>query len=313
VPAYVALSAIWGASFLFIKVADRALGPNEVALGRVSIGAIALCVLLAARRERLPRSPRVWGHLAFVALTGNAVPFTLFALGEKHVSSVLAGLWNATTPLMTLLITLVVLRAERPTRQRTSGLLLGFVGVIVLLGPWTGLSGGALDGDIACGVAALMYGVMITYMRRFVSPLGLSPVSTAAAQLICASAELALTLPVAAHTPGHLTASIVLSMVALGALGTGLAFVLSHRLIARAGATTASTVTYVMPLWSTTLGLAVLGEYLHWYEPVGAAIVLVGVAKSQQLRQALRGVRDRRRDVREPVASGEALAQRSSG
>ncbi len=304
-PSYLALSAIWGSSFLFIKVADRALGPNEVALARVAIGAFVLCLLLAVRRQALPPA-RVWGHLAFVALVGNAIPFTLFAFGETHVSSVLAGLFNATTPLMTLLVALVVLRGERPSRNATLGLWLGFVGVLVILGPWSGVHGGALAGDIACLVAALMYGVMITYTRRFVSPLGLAPVSLAAAQLICATGELTLTLPLFARSPGHITASVALSLLALGALGTGLAFALSHHLIATAGATTASTVTYIMPLWATTLGVVVLGEKLTWYEPIGAVIVLAGVAMSQQLWGSVRAARARRAAL--PVTAGPPAA-----
>ena len=160
---------------------------------------------------------------------------------------------------------------------------------------------------IACLVAALMYGVMITYTRRFVSPLGLAPVSLAAAQLICASGELALTLPLFARSPGPITPSVALSLLALGALGTGLAFALSHHLIARpAGATTASTVTYIMPLWSTTLGVVVLGEALTWYEPIGAVIVLAGVAMSQQLWGSVRAARARRAAL--PATAGPPAA-----
>lgn len=282
IPPFLALSAIWGSSFLLIKVADRALPPTSVAFARVSIGAATLLAIAAIGRVRLPAGRRVWGHLAVVALIANVLPFTLFAYGETKISSVLAGIWNATTPLMTLLVVLVALQEERPTRERALGLGLGFLGVLCLLGPWAGLGGGALRGDLACLGAAALYGVAFVYIRRFLTPLRLSGVTLALGQLICATVELAVVVPFVGHRQGPVTAVVVLSLVGLGALGTGLAYVLSYRLIAVAGATTASTVTYVIPLFATVLGIAVLGEGLSWNEPLGAAIVLAGVAVSQR-------------------------------
>src|SRR5580704_7075424 len=96
---YVLLSAIWGTSFLLIKVADRQLAPLQVVLARMALGAATVLVVLLIRGERLPSGKRTWAHLAFLAVISNAVPFSLIAYGETHISSVLAGLWNATTPL----------------------------------------------------------------------------------------------------------------------------------------------------------------------------------------------------------------------
>lgn len=287
-PAFVALSAIWGSSFVLIKVADRALSPTEVALGRVGVGAIVLLIALAVSHEALPRGMRVWGHLAFIGLIGTAVPFTLFAYGEQHISAVLAGIWNATTPLMTLLAALVLLDDERPTPTRVAGLAIGFLGAIVLLGPWSGLGGGALRGDLACLAAAAMYGIAFPYAKRYLSPRGISPTGLATGQLVCACAELAIIVAIVGSAPGHITPAVAASVLALGALGTGFAYVLYYGLIAKAGATTASTVTYVIPIFSTVLGIVVLGESLQWNEPVGALIVLGGVAVSQGLAVPLR-------------------------
>ncbi len=281
-----ALSAIWGASFLFIKVADRALPPTGVALARVAVGALTLLGMLAVQRRALPRRRRTWAHLAVVALIGNALPFSLIAYGETQISSILAGIWNATTPLLTLLVAIVVL-GEQPTRTRTLGLAVGFAGVVCLLGPWSGVSNGALEGDLACLAAAALYGVAFPYTRRYLSPLGLPASTLAAGQLICASFELALLALLIGGGVGHVSLAVVGSVLALGALGTGIAYVLSYRLIERAGATTASTVTYVVPLFATVLGIVVLGERLTWNEPLGAAIVLLGVAVSQDRLPAL--------------------------
>jgi drug/metabolite transporter (DMT)-like permease len=116
---FVTLAAIWGSSFLCIKVLGRHWPAFDVALGRVLLGAVFLLAVLAIRRERLPRGA-VWRHLAIVGLLMNAIPFSLFAYGETKVSSILAGLWNATTPLMTLLVLLTVMRDEPLTGRRTA-------------------------------------------------------------------------------------------------------------------------------------------------------------------------------------------------
>jgi drug/metabolite transporter (DMT)-like permease len=290
-PPFVALSAIWGSSFLFIKVADRAVPPVGVALVRVVVGAATLLCVLGVQRFSLPRGRRTWAHLAVVALIGNVLPFSLIAYGETQISSVLAGIWNATTPLLTLLVAMAILREERPTRSRTLGLAIGFVGVVCLLGPWSGLSGGGLLGSLACFGAAALYAIAFPYTRRYLTPLAVPAASLAAGQLVCASLELAVVTPLLDPHVGHVTPAVVGSLLALGALGTGIAYVLSYGLIQRAGATTASTVTYVIPVFATALGIIVLGESLQWNEPVGAAIVLLGVAISQGRLAGLAGAR----------------------
>jgi drug/metabolite transporter (DMT)-like permease len=156
---------MWGTSFLFIKVAVAELPPVYVAFGRIALGAVTLVVLLAARRERLPRDPRLWGHLALLGLIVNTIPFTLFAYAEERVSSVLAGIWNGAAPLTTLAVTLIALPSERPTRQRIVGLLIGFVGVLVVLGPWHGVGGASLTGQLMLFGAVTCYGIAFNYIR----------------------------------------------------------------------------------------------------------------------------------------------------
>jgi drug/metabolite transporter (DMT)-like permease len=276
----VVLSGIWGASFLFIKVGDRAFAPLQVAFARCSLGALALLVMLAIRRERLPRGRETWTHLFLIAVLFNSVPFALFAWGETEVSSVVAGISNATTPLYVLLVSLVVLPDERPTRDRVLGLAVGFAGVVVVLGPWRDI-GGQLLGYLACLAAAACYGIGYPYTRRFLAGRRESAVSLSAAQVLCGTVQLALVVPWATAAPQRFPLDAVLSMVVLGAGGTGIAYVLNYDLIRRAGAQIASTVTYVVPLFSTVLGVVVLGERLSWNQPVGAAVVLLGVALTQ--------------------------------
>jgi len=279
--AYLLLSAIWGTSFLFIKIADRQLSPLQVVLGRMALGTATVLVALLVCRERLPSDRRMWGHLAVLALISNALPFSLIAYSERHISSVLAGLWNATTPLFTLLIALGVLPEERPTRERVAGLGLGFLGVVVVLGPWSGLGGPRLEGTIAVAVSSACYGLSFTYLRRYVTGHADNGVSLVAGQLLCGTAIMAVAAVLFTSAPARLDAGPVLSVAALGALGTGVAYVLNYTVVRRAGATIASTVTYLIPLFASAWGVVALGEGVAWNELLGALVVLTGVALAQ--------------------------------
>lgn len=305
--AFVALAVIWGSSFLCIKVLGEDWAPLHVALGRIALGALVLVALLAWRRERLPSGLATWGHLAVVGALMNAVPFTLFAYGETKVSSVLAGLWNATTPLWTLLVVLTVLREEPVDRRRLAALAGGFAGVTLLLGPWQGLEGDALLGHLACLAAAACYGLGLPYTRRHLSGLPDSGVSLAAAQLLCATAMLAVVAPLSGAPTAALPADALASLLVLGVLGSGVAYVLTHRIVRTAGPTTFSTVTYLIPVVSTALGVTVLAEPIGRHEPVGAAVVL-GTMWWSSRRAPLT-----RPESRSPRLIGRAAPSRAAG
>lgn len=298
-PAYLLLAGIWGTSFLFIKVGVRELHPLWLTFGRVSTGVLTLLVVLAVTRDRLPRDARLWGHLSVVALLGVTVPFTLFGYGEQRVSSVLAGIWNAATPLVALPLAVLVFRTERMTARRATGIGIGFAGVLVVLGVWQDVGGAQLTGQLMCFGAAMCYAVAIPYQKRFIAGRTGSGVSMAATQLLIALVQLAVAAPLLAGAPpavSSLPADVLLSVLALGALGTGVAFVLNFHVIRVAGASTSTSVTYLMPVVATVVGVLVLREHLHWYEPAGAVVVLTGVAVSQglRLRRRTRAVAGRR-------------------
>lgn len=295
-PGFLALAAIWGSSFLFIKIGVRELHPLYVTLGRVGTGAATLLVVLALLRDRLPRDPRLWLHMVVVAAVGVALPFTLFGYGEQRVPSILAGIWNATTPLVVLPLAVLVFRTERMTARRAVGMVLGFVGVLVVLGVWQGVGGSHLTGQLFCFGAAACYGVAIPYQKRFVAGRTESGLALSAAQLLVATAQLAVIAPLVAGAPPaptRLSPDVVASVLALGALGTGLAFVINMRNIRIVGASTASMVTYLIPIFAVLIGVLVLRERLTWYQPVGALIVLAGVAISQGVGVASAVARDR--------------------
>jgi drug/metabolite transporter (DMT)-like permease len=280
---FLALSVTWGSSFLFIKVLGEHWPPIWVAFGRVALGALTLTLLVYARGERLPRlRSGVWPHLGVAAMFFNVMPFTLIAAGERHVSSIVAGLWNATTPLWVLTIASLAFHDERPDRAKLLGLAVGLAGVAVLLGPWRGLGGGQLAGHLACAGAALCYGIGFPYTRRYLADRPESGVVLAAAQVLCATVLLVVATPFARAPTADIGLDGLGSVLALGALGTGIAYVLNYAVVRAAGATTASTVTYLIPVFSTLLGVLVLGETLRWNQPAGTLVLFAGIAMSQE-------------------------------
>jgi drug/metabolite transporter (DMT)-like permease len=283
-PGLVGLALIWGSSFLFIKVGVSGLPPTYVALGRVASGLLVLLIVLAITKARLPRDPTLWAHNVIVAVIGIAAPFTLFSYAETQISSVLAGIWNSVTPLIVLPMAVAVFRTETLSARKVLGLLLGLVGALIILGVWQGVGGASLGAQLMCVAAAACYGVAIPYVKKFIAPHPHSGAVMSAGQLLVATLLLAVAAPLASGglpNPAALTWPVVASVFLLGAVGTGVAFVINLRNIRLVGATTASMVTYIVPVFATVLGVVVLSERLEWFQPLGAVVVLLGVAISQ--------------------------------
>jgi drug/metabolite transporter (DMT)-like permease len=276
------LALLWGSNFLFIKVALDGLSPAQVVLGRMTLGAAVLLAVVGLRREALPRQPVMWLHLAFMAVLANLVPYFLFGYGEQRITSSLAGVLNATTPLFTLVIAAASGTGERLTATRAAGLVLGFGGVLVLVAPWrAGSLSGELAGQLACLGAAVCYAVSFVWTRRFLTGRGFPPRALAAAQLGASVVLLALVSPLVVRDPVSLTPAVTASILALGVVGTSAAYLLYYRLIADEGATTTSTVLYFLPVVAVVLGVLVLDEPLGWNLFAGTAVVLLGVALSE--------------------------------
>jgi drug/metabolite transporter (DMT)-like permease len=306
---FIALATTWGASFLFIKIGLEGLTPEQVVWGRLVLGALALLVLAAVTRTPLPRDARLWGHLLVVALLLCVLPFSLFAWAEQHVSSGVASILNATTPLMTMAVALAALPQERLTRSRVAGLLLGFAGVMVVLGAWDLTGGGALAGELACLGATASYGVAFVYLRRFVAGRGVPALASATVQVLLGAGVMLLATPVLARPAPVLTGRVVSAVALLGVAGTGLAYVWNTAIVNRWGATNASTVTYLTPLVGVVLGVVVLGEHASWNLPVGALVVIAGVVVAQDRLGRLRRHATARRGRRPRLAgTGDSAA-----
>lgn len=285
-PSYLILALVWGGSFAFMKIELEALTPLGISLSRIALGALTLMIISAITRTKLPPR-RLWRPIAIYSLTVTAIPWSAFAFAESHISSALAGILNGTTPLMTLLMILLAFPEERPTRDRIIGLGIGFLGTLVVVGVWQGVGGSALIGILACLVAVTCYGISFPYARRHLTggpnASDLSPLALATAVLMVGTV---VTAPFAAITgvvTAPLTWPVVVSALALGILGSGIAYVLNFRVIANADATTASTVTYIPPLIAVIIGAVFLGEHITWNQPVGGVLVIVGAAIAQGL------------------------------
>ena len=278
---YIALGIVWGCSFIFIKLGLEFLTPFGVAFGRCALGALALLIYLKIKGLSLVRDRKIIGHLWVVALLLNVIPGILFAWAETEVTSILAGIINAVTPLMTLIAIIVVSRNEKPTTPQVVGLLLGFLGVLTVLGAWKGLGDNPLWAILILLAAVTCYGFSFPYSRRFILPAQLKPEVMAATQVTLGAITLLPLFLIDGIAKSEFLIGPVLAMVALGVFGSGFAYIWNFTIMRDAGSAIASSVTYVTPVVAVAVGLIFLQEKLHWYEPVGALIVLLGAAIAQ--------------------------------
>ncbi len=275
------LGAIFGASFLFMRVAAPILGPVVVAEGRVLVASVVL--LVVAGRRVLPELRASWKAYAFLGLVNTALPFALISFAELQINASLASLLNAATPLSTTIVVAIWMR-QGLTPRRLLAIVVGFVGVGVLVG-WSPieLTPATLVAVLASLGATVGYAVGLTYSRRRFG--GVSPLTVAIGQLVAASVILAppalATLPATAPT-----LEAILALLALGTLCTALAWPLLFRLLAAVGPTASSTVTFLVPVFGVTWGALFLGEPLAPGTFAGAALVFVSLGLIFDVRLA---------------------------
>lgn len=283
------MGVIWGASFLFMKVALDGVSFGQVAWSRLVLGGLTLGLIVLLSRPRidggpvLPREPMVWLHFLIIALSGCVIPHLLFAWAEQYVSSSLASIYNAVTPITTALMVTLAFRVERLGRGQVLGIVIGIVGVLVIIGPWQYAAlTGDLWGQLACLGAAVCYGFTFGYTRKFLSGRPIAGSTFAFLNIGLGGAVMLVLTPALALQPVTLTWPIVLSLLTLGALGTGLAYIWYINVLRAWGPTNTSTVTYVTPVVGVALGVLVLSETFSWHEPVGALLVLFGILLTQR-------------------------------
>ena len=288
---FMALSFIWGSSFLLMKVGLRSLAPLQISGLRIISGAVVLLLLRTASGGRLPRERRLWAHLMVTGFFLGALPFSLFALGEERVSSALAGIGNSITPIATVMFSLLLLPGDKIAPRKIVGVLIGFAGVLVIMQPWQSAGRPDLVGFGMTLVAGMSYGLGWIYTRRFLGRADFGGLTLPAAQMLTSAgqmlaaltiwwliqrAHLSLAAPWSLHpnTGGGSILVPLLAVLALGIFGTGIAMSFQYDVVRAAGPTVGSSVTYLIPVVSVALGVVVLGERLQWPQFVGAAVVL---------------------------------------
>jgi drug/metabolite transporter (DMT)-like permease len=274
------LALIWGGAFFFISVAVHSVPPLTYVWLRLTIAAIALWGFLAWKGEALGLPRRVWGSMLLLALLNNVIPFTLFGWGQTHIASGLASILNATTPIWGVVVAHLFTHDERMTPRKVAGVLLGFGGVAMMIGP-TLLSdiGNAALAQLACVTASLSYALAAVWARRF-KRMGLPPMTVTTGQLTVGALVM---LPIALivdepwqHAFPPLSAWG--AIIALAVFCTALGYVLYFRLIDNAGATNALLVTLLVPPTAILLGAMFLGEKLAPQDFAGLVLIALGLA-----------------------------------
>lgn len=280
------LSLLWGGSFLFNELALAGLPPVTIVWGRVALAAVVLGLVVRVSGQGMP-GRAVWPALAVMGGLNSLVPFTLFVLAQGQITGALASVLNATMPLFTVLVAHLATADERLTPVKAVGVGIGFAGVLVMM---VGEDlAGELFAILACLGAALSYGLAGVWGRRFKAA-GLTPLQTAAGVVTCSAVIgtpvwLAIDRPWALGWPGW---SPVLAVVALAVLSSALAYLIFFRILARAGATAISLVTFLIPFSAAGLGWLVLGERLEARHFAGLALILGGLALMERVRAGQR-------------------------
>ena len=287
--AFAAIALIWGASFLFIKVAVQDMSPSVLVLIRSSSGLVALAVIMAVMHHRL--IPLDWKArvlpFAIMAVTGGVLPWVAIAWGEERISSGLASILNATTPLFAAIFVFWVIPSERPSLINYAGVLIGVAGVVILVLP--DLSVGGLQGDVlgtlAVLVASVSYAVSALYQRRRLR--GMNVYEASIGQLAMTSL---IVLPLAA--PGlpnvHFELQSIAAVLALGLAGSGVAGVLYYYVLNSLGPVRGSGVTLLIPLTAVFWGVTILHEVVTLPIVVGMVVILAGIVLTNVGRGAAR-------------------------
>ncbi len=279
------LSFVWGWSFVFIKIAGRGFGATTVAAGRVASGLITLLIIGWTTGVRMPRDRRFWKNAALSGVLGAALPFTLLAWAEQHISSALTSVAQATTTIFAAIASAVVMR-DRPRMSQVVGLVIGIVGVAIASGLDTNdLTSASAVGVLAAIFAGFWYALNYVHIQR--NMIDVPPIVAATGQLATATVVLVPIAIVTSITSGmHPTPGRVGAVLELGVAATGLAYWMNYGTIARIGATRAALATYIIPPIAIVVGWLVLDEHIDMRLVVGTAIIIGGVAAVHRGRPA---------------------------
>ena len=277
------LAAIWGSSFLFIKIGVESIPPASLTAGRLVLAAAVMTVIALLAKQSLPRNRRVWILITMAALFGNVLPFTLISWGEETVDSGVAAILMAVMPLTTVLLAHLFTHDEPLTWQKSAGVCLGLLGLIILIGPAKLLRlGDDTVRQLAIAGAAFCYGVNALAAKHLID----LPKRALAAAITSLSALIIVPVSVAVDAPWTIAPSngALLSMILLGLLHTAIATLIMFAIVKRQGASFFSQMNFLTPLVGVFLGAAILLERPPANAYVALAIVLLGIAVARGLR-----------------------------
>jgi drug/metabolite transporter (DMT)-like permease len=281
------LGVLWGSSYLFIKVAVEGVDPATLVAGRLAIGSLFLVSMMRVSGLRFTFGRTAWFHITLMAVVGVIAPQVLIAWSEQHVTSSVASILNSTTPFFTLLFAAGVFHTEAFSRAKIAGLIVGFVGVGVLTGrEIVDLASSSAQGQIALLLSSVAYGVAFAYARRYMKG---EPLALASGQMLVSTALMIPGMLLFGDVGStHLTLTRVAAWLALGALSSGVAYILYYQLIAAVGATTAAFGTYLIPVVGVFWGWLLLNEEVGPRTIFGVALILAGLVIGTGMRR--RGV-----------------------
>lgn len=276
------LVAMWGSSFLLTKIAVSHLAPAHVVSGRLIVATLLLGGLVILARKRLPTGGRIWRFFVAMAIVGNVLPFLLISWGQQRIDSGLAGILMAVMPLTTLVLAHFFIDGERMNRGRLAGFLLGFTGIVVLIGPASlaqlGGSGEILFAQLAVLGGAICYAINTIIARRRPEADAWVTAAIVLAVATLLSAPFATSQPL----PASLPLDAVLAVLVLGLISTAAATVIYFKLIALTGPTFLSMINYLIPLWAVAMGMVFMGERPDWNALLALVLILFGIALSQR-------------------------------
>jgi drug/metabolite transporter (DMT)-like permease len=272
-----ALGFMWGTSYVFIKLGVQTLPTFTLIAARLGIGLALLATVVAIAGERLPREPRIYGHLIVMSVVNIVLPFALITTAERSVDSALAAVLNGAVPLFVIVLAAFFLHDEPLTVNRLAGLGIGYLGVIVLVSRSLGASGSTLTGELALILSTVSYGAGAVYARRNMR--GLRPMIPALFQVGFAFVIVSV-IALATEQPWNVSWSrdAIVAVLWLGILGSGLAYLANFRLLARIGATRTSLVAYLLPIVGIVSGALMFGEVVDVRIIIGTILIIAGVA-----------------------------------
>lgn len=272
------LAALWGGSFFFFKVMiDGGLPPFLIVLGRVGLAAVMLTIWLLAKGDYPLMSCSAWRDFVILGLLNNVLPFSMIVIGEQRISSGLASILNATTPIFTIIVAHFLTDTEKLSNHKILGIIFGFAGVATLVGPDITQFGRGLGGQAACLVAAICYAFAGVFGRRF---RGMPPIKVATGQMT-ASTIVLIPIVLIFEKPWTVPMPDIQvwgAMIGIALFCTVIAYILYFRILAVAGATNLALVTFLLPISALLLGWGFLGETITLRSMLGMVIIGFGLA-----------------------------------